>query len=155
MITAQVERFADAMPELRVIFPRHWEELALFRDRMPLDPQFDEYVRRNDAGSLLLVTVRVDGQVAAYYTAQSAPGFHYGTTLTAHMDMMYVVPERRNHGLGMPLFRCVEHELKRRGVQLWYSGYKSHAPNSLDRLLPILGFQPADVYMAKWIGDRL
>lgn len=152
MITAQVESFERAMPELAAIFPRHWEELALFRDKMPLAPQFAEYIRRERAGQLFLVTVRVDGRIAAYYTAQVAPGFHYGATLTAHMDMMFVVPDQRERGLALPLFRKVEDELRRRGVQLWYSGYKAHKPNQLDRLLPRLGFQPADVYMVKWIG---
>lgn len=153
MITAQVESFERALPELMSLFPRHWEELALYRDRMPLDPQYPEYVRRERTGALLLVTVRVDGRISAYYTAQLAPGFHYQSTLAAHMDMMYVVPEQRHRGLAVPLFRCVELELRRRGVKLWYSGYKASNPNQLNRVLPVLGFQPADVYMAKWIGD--
>lgn len=153
MITAQVESFEAALPELMPLFPRHWQELALFKDRMPMAMQFPEYVRREQVGSLFLATVRLDGRIAAYYVTQVAPGFHYGTTLTGTMDLIYVVPELRDRGLAYPLFRCVERELKRRGVQLWYSGYKTGNPNQLDRLLPVLGFQPADTYMVKWIGD--
>lgn len=153
MITAQVESFEAALPELRAIFPVHHAELALFQDRMPLDPQYDEYARRERAGSLFLVTVRKDGRITGYYTAQVAPGFHYGSTFTGTMDLMFVIPEERGRGTVVPLMRTVERELRRRGVRLWYSGHKTHKPLGLDRLLPMFGFQPADTYMAKWIGE--
>lgn len=152
MITVQVDSFRDCLEELKLIFPLHWEELALFKNRMPLAPQFEEYMAREQAGRLLLVTVRIDGKIAAYYTIQVAPGFHYGQTLTGTMDMMYVVPEQRGRGLAFPLLRRVEAELKRRGVQIWYSGFKSHNSLRLPELLGLMGFVPADQYHAKWIG---
>lgn len=152
MITAQVESFEYALPELERIFPVHHNELGLFKDRMPLAPQYDEYIARERAGRLFLVTVRRNGKIAAYYTAQVAPGFHYKNTLTGTQDMVYVVPDERNRGLSLPLFNRVEKELQRRGVQLWYAGLKTHNPLGMPRLLDMLGFQPADTYQAKWIG---
>lgn len=152
MLTVQVETFEAALPELRNIFPQHWHELGLFRDKMPLAPQYGEYVRREMNGQLFLVTARQDGRIVAYYTTQVANGFHYADTLTAHMDMMYIVPELRGKGASLPLFRHVEAELRRRGVQAWYGGYKTHNPLGLDKLLPALGFQPADSFMVKWLG---
>lgn len=152
MITVQVDSFKDCLEELAKIFPLHWQELALFQDRMPLSPQFDEYVAREQAGRLLLVTVRLNSQIVSYYTLQIAPGFHYGQTLTGTMDMLYVVPEYRNRGLVLPLLRTVERELKKRGVQVWYSGFKTHNPLRLPELLGRFGFVPADNYYAKWIG---
>lgn len=152
MITTQIESFAVALPELMRIFPHHWRELALFQNRMPLAPQFHEYMRRERSGSLFLATVRVDGEIAGYYTAQVAAGFHYGSTLTGTMDMVYITEEHRNKGLIVPLMRRVEREMQRRQVQVWYAGYKSHNPMQLDRILPRFGFIPADTYMAKWIG---
>ena len=153
MITAQIESFEACLPELSPIFPRHWEELGLFRDRMPLAPQYDEYVRRERAGTLALSTVRQNGKIAAYYTSQIAPGFHYGSTLTGTMDMAYVTPAARGRGMALPLFRCVERELKRRGVKIWYSGFKTHNPLGMPQLLDALDFKPADTYRAKWLGD--
>lgn len=152
MITAQVESFEAALPELRQIFPRHWAELALYQDVMPLDPQYDEYINRERGGRLLLVTVRTDGKISAYYTAMVAPGFHYTSTLTGHMDMLYVVPEQRGRGLAFPLFKLVEDELRRRGVQLWHSGYKAHNPLRLNEVYDVLNFGSGDHYRTKWIG---
>jgi hypothetical protein len=61
MITAQVESLTDRLDELKPFFPAHWEELGIYRDRMPLDPIYDEYLARDAAGSALLVTLRKDG----------------------------------------------------------------------------------------------
>lgn len=153
MLTVQVESFRDCQPELAVIFPLHWEELGKFKDRMPLTPQYSEYISRNELGRLLLVTVRIDGRIMAYYTVQIAPGFHYETTLTATMDLCYVHPEVRQRGIAFPMFRRVEEELKRRGVKLWYSGFKYHNPLGMPALLNLLGFTQSDVYCSRWIGD--
>lgn len=153
MISAQIESFEACLPELEPLFRIHHAELALFQDRMPLAPQYDEYVARERAGSLFLVTVRVDGKIAAYYVTQVAPGFHYCGTLTAHLDICYIVPEQRHKGLALPLFRCVERELKRRGVQVWYSGYKTHNDLQMPALLEALDFQPADEHWVRWLGD--
>jgi GNAT superfamily N-acetyltransferase len=152
MLTTQVESFADCANELAQIFPQHWEELALFKDRMPLSPQWSEYVRREREGLLFLATVRWNAKIVGYYTAQVAPGFHYSRTLTGTHDLVYVIPEARERGLALPLFRCVERELKRRGVKLWYSGYKTSNDLGMPLLLDRLGFVPADSYSAKWIG---
>ena len=151
MITAQIESFERCLPELVQLFPAHWEELALFKDRMPLAPQYAEYVRRERAGLLFLATVRWNAKIVAYYTAQVAPGFHYGKTLTGTQDMVWVTPEARNKGLSLPLHRCVEKELRRRGVGPWYAGYKTHNPLGMPKLLDKFGFIPADTYMVKWL----
>jgi len=153
VITVQVDSFEHSIPELRELFPTHHRELALFQDRMPLVPDYAEYVRREREGSLFLTTARWNGRVVAYYVAQVRLGFHYSTTLTGTMDILYVVPEFRNRGLALPLFRHTEKELKRRGVSVWYSGYKTRNQMGLAGLHEVLGFQPADTYVAKWIGD--
>ncbi len=152
MISAQIESFVQCAEELAKLFPQHWEELALFKDRMPLSPQWQEYARREHIGQLFLATVRWNGKIVGYYTAQIAPGFHYSTTLTATHDLVYIVPEAREKGLALPLFRCVEREIKRRGAKLWFSGYKNHNPLGMPQLLERLGFTPCDQYCARWIG---
>lgn len=152
MLTFQIDSFEHSIPELRELFPKHHVELGLFRDRMPLDPDYAEYVRRERAGELFLTTGRRDGSIVAYYVACVRPGFHYRSTLTGTMDIAYVVPEYRNRGLALPLFRLTERELQRRGVRVWYSGCKLHNPLGMPRLHEALGFMPADQYFVKWIG---
>ncbi len=152
MLTFQIDSFEGSVPELLQLFPKHHVELGLFRDRMPLDPDISEYVRRERAGELFLTTGRRNGSIVAYYVACVRPGFHYRSTLTGTMDIAYVVPEYRNRGLALPLFRTTERELQRRGVRIWYSGCKLHNPLGMPRLHEALGFMPADQYFVKWIG---
>lgn len=152
MITIQIDSFEDCIPELRQMFPTHHVELGLFKDKMPLDPDYREYVRRERAGELFLCSARRDGILVAYYVAVVRPGFHYRSTLTGTADIYWVSPEFQGRGLALPLFRHTERELKRRGVAVWYSGNKIHNPMGADKLHELLGFQPADVYYAKWIG---
>jgi N-acetylglutamate synthase-like GNAT family acetyltransferase len=49
------------------------------------------------------------------------------------------------------LFRAVEKELRRRGVQRWFAGSKVHADASA--LFERLDFKRVEVYYSKWIGD--
>lgn len=152
MISAQLESIQGCWAELLRIFPTHHRELALFQDRMPLVPQAGEYFAREAAGNMFMATVRWDGHLVGYFICNVAYGFHYGHTLTGTVDIFYIIPEARDRGLFLPLYRCVERELKRRGVSVFYCGWKTHNPLSMDRMLPILGFIPADTYMARWLG---
>ena len=149
MITAQIESFGECVPELKGIFIRHHDELGILKDLMPLDPDYGEYVRRERNGMLFLCTVRRNDNIVAYYVAQTAKGFHYASTFTGTQDICYVVPEERNKGLAVPLFRHVERELRRRGVRVWYSGSKIHNPLGMPEMLRALGFIPADMYFVK------
>ncbi len=149
MITVQIDSFEQCIPELKPLFLKHHAELGILRNVMPLDPDYGEYVRREREGSLFLTTVRRNGNIAAYYCAQVRPGFHYRSTLTGTMDLAYVVPEERNRGLALPLFRHTERELRRRGVRVWYSGCKLHNQLGMPALHRLLGFAPADVYLVK------
>lgn len=152
MITAQVESLTARLEELKPLFPLHWAELALDRDKVPLDPQYDEYLRRDAAGMVLFVTLRRRGELIGYFVGFVAPGLHYRTCLTLTMDIFYLAPAHRD---GTPtaalrLFRAVEREARRRGVQRMLVGSKAHKDAS--RLFQHLGFARIETYYSKWTG---
>lgn len=152
MLTVQVESFRERLEEFRPLFPLHWEELALNQDKVPLDPQYDIYLAREDRGELLFVTLRNAGVPVGYFLGFIAPGLHYKTCLTCTMDIFYVHPSYRGLALpGVRLFRGVETELRRRGVQRWFVGSKVKADAS--PLFEFLDFERVEVYYSKWIGD--
>lgn len=151
MITYQIEPYAHALPELKEIYPVHWLELALFQDRMPLRPQDYTYINQDQEGDLFLVTTRRNGELIGYYTCLLYRSLHYDIS-TATMDMIYMKIEHRSRGYAIRMIKFVEKELIKRGVQIWYSGFKTHKPLGLERVLPALGFIPADTYLVKWIG---
>lgn len=151
MLTIQVEKFADIIEEFKPMFPLHWKELALNQDKVPLDPQYDIYLAREELGELLFVTAREDGDPVGYFIGFIARGLHYKTCLTCTMDIFYVHPEKRTGRTGIKLFKFVEKELKRRGVDRWFVGSKCHADASA--LFEYLKFDRVEVYYSKWLGD--
>jgi GNAT superfamily N-acetyltransferase len=151
MITAQVEPYSKCLPELMECYDLHWEELALNKDKVPLDPQYDLYEARDNAGQLLLVTLRETGRLVGYFIGFIAPGFHYKTCLTLTMDIFWTHPDVRGGFSGVKLFRLVEKEAKRRGVHRMFYGSKMHKDAS--RLFEFLKMEPVEIYYSKWIGE--
>jgi GNAT superfamily N-acetyltransferase len=150
MITCQVEPFPPFLEEVKPMLPLHWEELALNKDRVPLDPQYDVYLDRNARGEVLVVTVREDGVLVGYFVGFVAPGLHYRTCLTLTMDIFWVHPDHRGAGAGIALFKAVEAEARRRGIQRMFVGSKLHKDASW--LFERLGYEEVERYFSLWLG---
>ena len=150
MITFHIESFEEQLEELKFLLPLHYEELALNKDTVPLDPQYDIYVARERAGELLFVTLREAGELVGYFIGFIAPGLHYRTCLTCTMDIFFVHPDKRGQGAGEQLFAFVEKELRRRGVRRWFVGSKCHKDASW--LFERLGFEQVEIYYSKMLG---
>lgn len=129
----------------------HYQELALHQARVPLDPQYDIYLSRDARGEVLLASVRDAGKLVGYFVGFIAPGLHYRTCLTCTMDIFYVHCDYRGRGAGLRLFKFVEKELRRRGVQRLFVGSKCHKDASW--LFEHLGYQLVETYYSTWLGD--
>jgi len=151
MITAQKEIFRDKLAEFSPLFPVHYEELALNKDKVPLDPQYDIYLAKEDAGELLFVTLRESGVPVGYFLGFVSPALHYKTCLTCIMDIFYVHPDNRGSGGGQMLFGFVEKELRRRKVDRFFVGSKCHKDASW--LFEKLGFEQVEIFYSKWLGE--
>jgi len=151
MITYQVEALPGFLEELKPLLPIHWEELALNKDKVPLDPQYDIYLSRDALGQVISMTMRDDGELVGYFIGFVAPGLHYKTCLTCTMDIFYVHPAHRGSGSGFGLFKAMEKEIKRRGVQRLFVGSKLHKDASW--LFEKLGYQEVERYYSKWMGE--
>lgn len=151
MITFHVESFGQSLPEFQYLLPLHWEELALNKDQVPLSPQWNVYLEREAMGELLFIAARESGKIVGYFIGFIAPGLHYSTCLTCTMDIFYLSKDKRTAMNGVRLFRAVEQELRRRGVQRWFCGSKVHADASA--LFERLKFSRVEIYYSKWLGD--
>ena len=95
MITAAVEELHRCLEELKPLFDPHWKELALDQDKVPLCPDYAEYLRREAAGQVLCVTLRERGGIVGYFVGFIAPALHYQTCLTLTMDIYWIHPDYR------------------------------------------------------------
>ena len=152
MLTAQVEPYRAALPELQALYHEHWRELALDQEQpaAALDPAWAVYEQRDNAGELLLVTLREAGALVGYFLGFITPGLHYRQCLTYQMDIYRVLPGVRGRFGGKRLLRAVIAECKRRGVQRMFLGEKLHTPSG--QLFRAFGFEPVETYYSLWIG---
>jgi GNAT superfamily N-acetyltransferase len=145
-----VERFQDELENLKPLLPEHYRELALDQDKVPLDPQFDIYIERENRGELLFIVARQAGQMVGYFIGFIAPGMHYKTCLTLTMDIFYIHPSVRGGGAGYQLFKTVETEARHRGVNRMFVGSKLHKDASW--LFDKLGYIEIERYYSFWIS---
>ena len=151
LLTTHVESFRQTLPELKPLLPLHYEKLALNKDKVPLDPQFDIYFAREEAGELAFITLRKDGALMGYWIAFVSPGLHYRTCLTSIMDIWFIHPDLVGGSAPLRLIRAVEAEMRRRGVQRWFAGEKLHTP--CGRLFEAVGMEPVERTYCKWLGN--
>lgn len=151
MITCHIESFEERLDELKLLLPGHYQELALNQDTVPLDPQYEVYIEREHQGGLLFVVLRDAGVMVGYYIGFIAPGLHYKTCLTCITDIFYVRPDKRKGTAGLRMFRFVEAELKRRGVQRWITGSK--IDHDASALFKFLKFKCIETYYSKWLSE--
>jgi L-amino acid N-acyltransferase YncA len=150
MITVQEEQYPEFVLEAKPLFPAHWKELALDKDQVPLDPDYNEYQRRHEAGMVMVVTAREDGTLAGYSVNFVAPGLHYRTCITLTTDIYWVRPDARGARMGLEMFALVEKLARARGVHRIFAGVKDHF--SAAWMFERLGFTKVETYYAKWIG---
>jgi GNAT superfamily N-acetyltransferase len=150
-LVTQVEPFSQIFAEVKPLVERHWEEIALNKDSVVLDPDWQRYIAMERLGQLSIVTVRAQGRLVGYCCMVIQPGLHYRSCLEARMDVFWLAPEYRGRMGGVRLFRAVEAELKRRGVRRMFVGSKLHKDSS--RLFEAMGYKPIEHWFSKMLDN--
>lgn len=151
MVTILIESFEDRLPELLPILPLHYEELALDKDKVPLNPNYGSYVDLERNGKLMFMVARDKGELIGYFIGFVMPCLHYMTCLSLSMDIFYIHPDHRGNNTGLLLFKAVEAEAKRRGVQRMIVSTKVHF--SAAWLFKRLGYTEIEHVYSNWLGD--
>lgn len=125
-VTFAVEDWFEARQEMSDLWFKHWEEVAINRDVIKLDPDFDTYDHLANAGILHIVLARKAGKVIGYHFSLVKPHLHYRNSLSAMTDIYYIDPEHRTGRTPLRFFQFVEKTLKDRGVQKMFTGTKLH-----------------------------
>lgn len=153
----RVERWRDLREEMLPLLVRHWREVALNHDDVPLDIDEHRYRQMDEAGVLHIVTARQAGELVGYHVSMLSPHLHYASTLHAITDVYWVAPERRAGRLGLRLFQAVERELqavrRARGLRVMkvFTGVKVHIDNS--PLFEHLGYRRVEYLYSKLLRE--
>lgn len=109
MITFQAEKLMDVREEVWPLLLRHWDEIALNKDAVPLNPDWDTYGVLETQGMLHVTTARSDaGEIVGYASYVIVPNLHYKTMMVADGDIFYLAPEHRRGTTGLRLLRETE-----------------------------------------------
>lgn len=151
MLTAQVELLKDMLPEIKGLLPKHWDELALNKDKVPLKPDYARYIALEELGIMCTVVLRENGVAIGYVIGLISPHLHYMSCLTYIMDILFVAPDKRQATGGMKLMAALLKELKRRGVQRAVFNTKVH--HNISSLFIKFGGKHIEEIYSIWLGD--
>lgn len=146
------ERWVDVEQDIQNIQSLHWEEIAVNKSHIPLDPDWELYRTLDAKGFLCPIIVRVDGRVVGYYISVVKSHPHYRSTLFGFLDSFFILPEYRKGTLGLKLFVEMEKVMREFGVQCLHSGMKIH--HDVGPVFERLGWTPIEVMWTKWIGSE-
>jgi len=129
----------------------HYHEIALNKDKIKLNPDWEAYEALEDSNQLRIFTVRDEEKLVGYFVLIVSKSLHYVDHLYAVNDIIYVHPEYRKGMLGAKLMKFAEKCLKEDGVSLIMVNTKLH--KDFGKLLGRLGYNPIETVYSKYIGE--
>ena len=152
MLTFQSEKWTDVIEEMKPLLPRHWEEVAVDKDKIQLDPDFERYAKLCEEETLLCFTARTgEGELVGYLWAFVQYNLHYRKSLCAFFDVYYLAPEHRQGFNGVNLFSEAEKHMKTIGVDKMFTGTK--LLHDVSAIFQFLKWRPTEQNFTKYIGD--
>lgn len=132
----QAETWPDVVEEITPLLKLQWEELALDKEDIPYDPDWDRYSRLHKEGIFKITTVRDNRKLVGWYFTFVCPHLHYKSSIFAFVDVYYLLPEYRKGSIGVKLFTEMESQMRELGVIEMISISKNHIDTSslFDRL---------------------
>jgi GNAT superfamily N-acetyltransferase len=149
MIKFQVECLDTCLEDSQSLLKKHWEEIALNKDQVPLDPDWLTYQSLDENGRLFIITARDEGRLVGYSVYFLSRNFHYQSLFVAESDIFYLLPEYRKGLVGMKLLKFSEQALKNIGVNKIVSRIK--IKNDIGLIFERMGFEPIERVYAKLI----
>lgn len=151
MIGYNVETVDQCIEELKPLLEAHYEEIAMYKDKIKLNPDYNTYYQLEAHGNLHIVTVRDEGVLIGYYISYIHPNPHYRDHLFAVNDVLFVHPDYRGGTTAYRMIRYAQEKLKELGVSVMMLHMKVAFP--FESLCEALGMDKAEYVYSKYLGD--
>ena len=147
----QREEWSAALRELRPLFARLWDDVAVDKDKFTAECDEEKYAALDAQKILHLIVARSGEKLAGFFLCFVWQNAHYlGAGDMAFTDMYYLLPEYRKGNVGIRLFTFMEETLKERGVVKFYTSHKIHRDRSA--MFKLRGFKATDIVYSKVIA---
>lgn len=134
----QQEFYFTLRKDIEELIKLHWEEVALNKEAIKLNPDYERYEELDAQGVLKFFSARENGELVGYFAVVVQKSLHYQDHLFANNDVLFLHPKHRKGLTGMKLIRFAENCLKADGVSLLTINTKTHLP--FDALLKRMGY---------------
>ena len=116
--------FSDALE----LFKLHWDEVALNKDFIELNPDYDSYHQHEQNDNLKIFTAREDKQLVGYFAVIVTYSLHYCDHKFATNDVIFMHKDHRKGMAGMKLIKFAMECLAEDGVSVLMMNTKVHRP---------------------------
>ena len=147
----QEDDFYEVIGEVDELFYKQWEEVADYKDKVNLNPDWSFYEQLYLAGKLGVYTIRHSGKLVGYFVVIAISHPHYKDHIFAHNDIVFIDPEYRKGLAGYFLIKYAEEDLRSRGVSVLMINVRVKKP--FDAVLQRLGFNKVERQYSKYIGE--
>jgi GNAT superfamily N-acetyltransferase len=151
MITYQEETFEQVIEEIKPLLEDHWEEIALHKDSIKLNPDYGRYEELFKTGKMRIVTARDDSKLVGYCIMLLYHHIHYKDQFMAMDDIFFIAKEYRKGLTGVKLFIKTEEIIKQYGVTKLSMNVKVH--QDVGAIFERLGYKETERMFTKKIGD--
>jgi GNAT superfamily N-acetyltransferase len=151
MITFRQELLNTTEDEAKELLELHYAEIALNKDKIKLNPNWEAYHELEDNNNLKIFTARDSGKLVGYFVVIVGTSLHYKDHLFAENDILYLHKDYRKGWTGIRLIRFVENCMLEDGVSLMKINTKVH--QNFGVILDRLGFNNTEEVYTKYLGE--
>lgn len=134
-----LENLAKVRREIEPLLEEHWKEIALNKDIIKLNPDWEGYARLDGINALRIYTARKDDELVGYFVVLVSKSLHYRDHLFANNDIIFLTKPARKGLAGFKLIKFAIDSLAAEGITKLHINTKAHQP--FDAILERLNFQ--------------
>lgn len=125
----------------------HWEEVALSKDLMVLDPNWAKYELLEAGGGLVSVGAFIEGVLVGYSVGLVTGHLHYKGLVYYQNDALFVAADHRRSSVGFGLIAASEEAAAAMGAKMvcWHA----KKGTALDRLLEARHYAVQDIIYSR------
>ena len=134
-----LENLARVRREIEPLLEEHWKEIALNKEIIKLNPDWEGYARLDNVNALRIYTARKNDKLMGYFVVIVSKSLHYRDHLFANNDIIFLSKSARKGLAGMKLIKYAIDSLAAEGITKLHVNTKAHQP--FDAILERLNFE--------------
>ena len=134
-----IENLAKVRREIEPLLKQHYDEIALNKDIIKMNPDWQAYARLDAANALRIYTARRNDKLLGYFVVIVSKSLHYRDHLFANNDVIFLAKPARKGLTGVKLIKYAIDSLAAEGITKLHINTKAHQP--FDAILERLNFE--------------